>query len=353
MGSVIILSDDQEGGKRLARNVGGGAIAYDLYDGGNLPDDVKLIIADIHTPHSDSIERLKRALSQVRRRAQPLLYLIHGNQNRGEIQAAMLDATKTLPAMVAAAILANTVATLSGDRPSAIPKTPVEHVNAAQKAFATLFTQDGPVPDHVDNGTEIVNRAIHDMRVRDWLSLVARFDDVTHRHCLTVAGLAAAFAAILHFSGKDAHSLTKGALLHDIGKAKIPLEILNKPGRLTVVEREIMAQHPAIGFDMLKDRGFSADMLQVVRSHHEMLDGSGYPDGLSGDEIPDLVRLVTICDIFAALIERRPYKAPLSAQAAYGIMCDMQGKLDRDLLRAFAPVVAASETETETAQLSA
>lgn len=351
MGSILILTDDPEGGRRLARNVGGGAVAYDLYEGGNLPREVRLIIADIRAPSSDSIDRLKRTLALVRGTSTPLLYLIHGSPDRGEIQAAMLGATKTLPAMMAAALLASTVAAMSGGTASLRPQTPREHVSAARAAFTNLFTQDGPALDLVDNGTEIVYRAMRDMRVHDWLSLVAEFDDATHRHCLTVAGLAAAFAAILHFNADDAHILTKGALLHDIGKARIPLEILNKPGPLTVPEREIMAQHAALGFDMLKDRGFSMDMLKVVRSHHEMLDGSGYPDGLRGDDIPDLVRLVTICDIFAALIERRPYKAPLSAREAYGIMCDMKGKLDPDLLRAFAPVAYASDIET--AQLSA
>ena len=82
-------------------------------------------------------------------------------------------------------------------------------------------------------------------------------------------------------------------------------------------------------------------MLAVVRSHHEMLDGSGYPDGLTGWEIPDLVRLVTVCDIYGALIERRPYRAPMPAGKAYGILVSMAGRLDADLVRAFRPVADA------------
>ncbi len=247
----------------------------------------------------------------------------------------MLGASKSLSAMSAAALLAKTVEALAPA--PVVPLTPVEHVEAAREAFASIFTAAGPAHDLVDHGTEIVNRAILDMKVGNWLSLVAAFDDVTHRHCLTVAGLAAAFAASLHFNPADAHLLTKGALLHDIGKARIPLEILNKPGPLTVPERKIMAQHAQIGFEMLEGKGFSDTAMRVVRSHHETLDGAGYPDGLRGEEIPDIVRLVTICDIFAALIERRTYKAPMGARTAYGIMLDMTGKLDMDLLRAFGP----------------
>ena len=346
---ILILTDDPESGNRLARAVGGAALVRDLYEDGPTTAESRLIIADIHLPHSDSINRLKRALAGARGPATPLLYLFHGNAERGEIQATMLGASQSLPAMSAAALLAKTVDAL--EPAPAVPLTPVQHVEAAQEAFASIFTAEGPAHDLVDHGTEIVNRAILDMKVGDWLSLVAAFDDVTHRHCLTVAGLAAAFATSLHFNPADAHLLTKGALLHDIGKARIPLEILNKPGPLTVSERKIMAQHAQIGFEMLEGKGFSDTVMRVVRSHHETLDGEGYPDGLRGQEIPDVVRLVTICDIFAALIERRTYKAPMGARTAYGIMLDMTGKLDTDLLRAFGPVAFASDIDDE--QLSA
>lgn len=338
---ILILTDDPESGQRLARQVGGSPRVWDLYEDGPVAGGARLVIADIHLPHASSITRLKRALATAREPATPFLYIFHGSQERGEIQATMLGASKCLSATAAAALLTKTVESLA---PPA-PMTPVEHVQAAREAFVALFSPEGPAHDLVDHGTEIVCRAIHDMRVGDWLSLVAAFDDVTHRHCLTVAGLAAAFASTLHFNPADAHLLTKGALLHDIGKARIPLEILNKPGPLTVPERQVMAQHAQIGFDMLQGRGFSETAMQVVRSHHEVLDGTGYPDGLRGDEIPDLVRLVTICDIFAALTERRPYKAPMGAKAAYGIMLGMTGKLDADLLRAFGPVAFASDLE--------
>lgn len=340
---ILVLTDNPESGHRLARTLGGDTLVRDLYEECAAFAGSRLVVADIHLPHSDSIDRLKRALALSRGRDTPLLYLFHGNQERGEIQAAMLGATKCLSALSAAGLLAKVAEGLAPAQAS--PRTPVEHVEAARAAFAALFTPEGPSRDLVGTGAAIVNRAIHDMRVGDWLSLVAAFDDVTHRHCLTVAGLAAAFAATLRFGAQDAHLLAKGALLHDIGKARIPLEILNKPGPLNREERLIMDTHPQIGFDMLQGRGFRDATVEVVRSHHEALDGSGYPDGLSGRAIPDLVRLVTICDIFAALIERRPYKAPMSARTAYGMMLGMTGKLDPDLLRAFGPVAFASDCE--------
>jgi HD-GYP domain-containing protein (c-di-GMP phosphodiesterase class II) len=95
---------------------------------------------------------------------------------------------------------------------------------------------------------------------------------------------------------------------------------------------------------MLLTGDYDALTLSVVRSHHEYLDGSGYPDGLRGAQIPDLVRLITICDIFAALIEARPYKAPKAPGDAYAILGSMKAKLDADLVRAFGAVAVACET---------
>lgn len=95
------------------------------------------------------------------------------------------------------------------------------------------------------------------------------------------------------------------------------------------------------------DSGFSPEMLQIVRSHHEMLEGSGYPDGLRAPEIPDLVRLVTICDIYGALIERRPYRSPMPGGEAYGIVQSMRGRLEPDLVTALRPVaIAFDPTDT-------
>jgi HD-GYP domain-containing protein (c-di-GMP phosphodiesterase class II) len=133
------------------------------------------------------------------------------------------------------------------------------------------------------------------------------------------------------------------ATLHDVGKARIPLSILDKPGRLDPVEDEIMKRHPVIGYELLKDlSGISAEVLDGVRHHHEYLDGSGYPDGLTAEGISDLVRLLTISDIFAALVEQRPYRPPMSREAAYKVLCGMEGKLEGSLVKAFRKVALAA-----------
>lgn len=169
-----------------------------------------------------------------------------------------------------------------------------------------------------------------------WLDDVRRYHEGTYQHCLLVTGVAVAFALDIGFSSLDVNRLGMAATLHDIGKARIPLSILDKSGRLDPAEEEIMRRHPAIGCELLKDTsGVSPEILDGVRHHHEYLDGSGYPDALTAPEISDLVRLLTISDIFAALIELRPYSPPISREGAYTILCGMDGKLERPLVKAF------------------
>jgi HD-GYP domain-containing protein (c-di-GMP phosphodiesterase class II) len=148
--------------------------------------------------------------------------------------------------------------------------------------------------------------------------------------------VAVAFALNIKFPEADVKRLGLAATLHDVGKARIPLSILDKPGRLEAGEQEIMNRHPVIGYELLKAiPEMSPEILDGVRHHHEYLDGSGYPDGLTAPEISDLVRLLTISDVFAALIEKRPYRAAMSRQDAYNILCSMDGKLERPLVKAF------------------
>lgn len=169
-----------------------------------------------------------------------------------------------------------------------------------------------------------------------WLDDVRRYHEGTYQHCLLVTGVAVGFALDIGFASLDVKRLGMAATLHDIGKARIPLSILDKPGRLDPAEEEIMRRHPVIGYELLKDiSGISPEILDGVRHHHEYLDGSGYPDALMAPEISDLVRLLTISDIFAALIESRPYSPAISRQDAYKILCGMDEKLELSLVRAF------------------
>src|SRR6202040_665264 len=113
----------------------------------------------------------------------------------------------------------------------------------------------------------------------------------SYRHCLFVTGFAVAFAQHLGMREDDQRRLARAALLHDVGKAFIPVAILDKPGALTDEEMDEIRQHPRRGYDALAAQGgFPPEMLDVVLHHHEFLDGTGYPNGLRGNQISDIVR---------------------------------------------------------------
>ncbi|MGA2128090.1 MAG: HD domain-containing phosphohydrolase [Xanthobacteraceae bacterium] len=173
-----------------------------------------------------------------------------------------------------------------------------------------------------------------------WIGNVRKHHGQTYQHCLLVTGVAVSFGQTLGFGESDQHRLALAGLLHDIGKARIPIAILEKPGALTDAEMSVMKQHPTLGIEVLRPmRSLPPLLRDIVLHHHEYLDGSGYPDRLRSAEIPDLVRITTIADVFGALIERRAYKPPLSSEAAYEIVRGMGPKLDCDLVREFARVV--------------
>ncbi|WP_342154634.1 HD-GYP domain-containing protein [Methylorubrum sp. SB2] len=190
--------------------------------------------------------------------------------------------------------------------------------------------------------------AIEEGGLTRWLDVVWEHDDTTFQHSLLVAGLVTAFTQSLGFSQADRLLMARGALMHDLGKAQIPLAILHKPGVLDANEMAVMRTHPAIGHGILYASGCrDTVVLAMTRHHHELLDGSGYPDGLSGEAIADPIRLLTICDIYAALIERRSYKASFSSQEAMRILHGMTGKLEGALVQAFSKAVRSSEVSAE------
>jgi putative nucleotidyltransferase with HDIG domain len=223
------------------------------------------------------------------------------------------------------------------------PATAPSEVTDSAMAFASMFStvRLGRQINLLDAelATAQIIGSIEQNGLRAWLDDVRRYHEGTFQHCLLVTGVSVGFALELGFTSPDVARLGIAATLHDIGKAHIPLTILDKPGRLDAGEEERMRLHPMIGYELLKDvPGVSAESLEGVRHHHEYLDGSGYPDGLKAPAIPDLVRLLTISDIFAALIESRPYRPPMSRQDAYKILRSMDGKLETSLVQAFRDV---------------
>lgn len=148
------------------------------------------------------------------------------------------------------------------------------------------------------------------------LTIEAR-DPYTDGHCQRLARYATALGQRLSLPDDDLLVLTRGAYLHDIGKIGIPDAVLLKPGRLTQAEYEAMKQHTVIGERLCDQLRVLRRVRPIVRSHHERLDGSGYPDGLAGDAVPVLAQIIGVVDVYDALTTARPYKVALPPAVAY------------------------------------
>ncbi|NRG17409.1 HD domain-containing protein [Rhizobiales bacterium] len=186
--------------------------------------------------------------------------------------------------------------------------------------------------------------AVHGQGVDSWMDVVQKHHSHTYCHSMMVSGYAAAFGEELGLDTETINILVHAGLLHDIGKVRIPLSVLDKPGELDEEECGLVKRHPEFGREILSSQAnMDERIIEVAYSHHEYLDGSGYPQGLRGDRISPLVRIITICDIFAALTEERSYKQYYSRRVAYAILLEMGAKLDRELLKKFRPVAFRSE----------
>lgn len=165
--------------------------------------------------------------------------------------------------------------------------------------------------------------------------IVERKDAYTHNHCKNVEFYAVSIARELGLSDEDVHVLRLGAAFHDIGKIGISDEILQKPAVLSVQEMEIMKTHTIIGTDLLRPMKTLEKALPLIRHHHERLDGSGYPDRLKGNDISTPIRILSVVDIYEALISIRPYKNGMPHTQAMEILyCEAKkGWWDIDIIR--------------------
>jgi putative two-component system response regulator len=168
------------------------------------------------------------------------------------------------------------------------------------------------------------------------LTIEAR-DPTTGGHCERLAGHAVALGKALGVSEKDLQALHRGGYLHDVGKVGIPDAVLLKRGPLTAAEFELMKKHPDIGDALCAPLQSLRSVRPIIRCHHERLDGSGYPQGLYGEDVPLLAQIVGICDVFDALTSHRPYRPALSADDAahHLLQYAAAGKFSRDHVEAF------------------
>jgi putative nucleotidyltransferase with HDIG domain len=151
-------------------------------------------------------------------------------------------------------------------------------------------------------------------------------DPYTAGHSERVALGAIKLARALGLPPEDLRVLAQGGLVHDIGKLQVPDIILNKPGKLSKAERLIIQEHAINGYELCTRLGFMKPELEVVRSHHERIDGKGYPDGLSNEDIPTLVRILSVVDVFDALTTERSYRSAWTQEKAFDYLRENRGR---------------------------
>jgi putative nucleotidyltransferase with HDIG domain len=170
---------------------------------------------------------------------------------------------------------------------------------------------------------------------RHWGNSIESKDRYTQGHCERVAYFGCVLADSAGFNARSIFWFRIGALLHDIGKIIVPIEVLNKPGKLTDEEWAIIKRHPEAGLELVADIDFPGDIRAIIRNHHERWDGAGYPDGLAGEAIPLAARILCIADVYDALTTTRSYRPGLTHERAAGIMRSSPGQFDPELLETF------------------
>lgn len=306
-----------------------------------VPDDDLLV--DISLTNDIMFFRIRNWLN-LRRRDRKLIFLVDRSSPIELIRSSELDATHICHRPPDRNCIFDALLGDFGSLASDVSNPPLKScqgVGPTLNALESMFrsSRQGLALDlpAINSASDIVIETVRGMGLEEWLNIVRRHHSQTYQHSLIVVGVTAAFCGRLGFSNTEQSRIALAAMFHDIGKVYLPISVLEKPSALDEGEWAEMRRHPRYGYETLRlVSGIHKDILEVVLHHHELLDGSGYPDGLASNGIGNSVRIVTICDIFAALIERRLYRKAISGDEALGKMRKMGAKLDQAILREFA-----------------
>jgi len=222
-----------------------------------------------------------------------------------------------------------------------------ELVTLAEHLHATGLLWDQALSDTPENETraaalDLAPPQVHDLEAADIDLICEAFADVvdakssfTFRHSVGVTEAAMRIARALGLSEERARLVNRAALLHDIGKLRVPNSILDKPGKLDAAEWQVVQEHPRLTREILSRIGPFRDLAVIAGAHHERLDGAGYPDRLAAHQLPLEARIIAVADVFGALTEDRPYRPGMSHEQALEIMSgEIPQKLDPDCFEA-------------------
>ncbi len=298
---VLIVDDDNKNVKLLEGLLI--PFKYEIFKAYNGEDalsvvknsEIDLILLDVMMPHMDGFEVCRRIKSDERTRLTPIIMLTALDDTDSRIRGIEAGADDFITK----------------------PPHKVE-LTARVSALLRMNTLNKKLTD--------IESVIISMA-----NAVEAKDLYTQGHIERVAGISVALGKRLGLCEMENDALWYAGVLHDIGKIGIPREILNKPGKLNPEEFEVIKEHPNFSYNIcLPLKKILGPALNAIRHHHEKLDGSGYPDGIEGNDISVLARIVAVADIFDALDTDRPYRKGLSRGKTIQILCDeaTQGKLD-------------------------
>jgi len=210
------------------------------------------------------------------------------------------------------------------------------------RALITSLYQEARLGNSIDaeRCAPLVNDVVESVdRNADALVSLSRLklsDEYTYMHSVTVCALMVSLGRQLGFDDAQCREAGLAGLLHDLGKAAMPLELIQRPGKLTDEEFEVIRQHPQRGHEMLARGGMTNEsVLDVCLHHHERMDGHGYPDKLPAERLSRLTRMGAICDVYDAITSNRPYKAGWDPAESIARMASWKGHFDEDILKAF------------------
>lgn len=235
-----------------------------------------------------------------------------------------------------------------------MPKADIVQDETRQAAVSRLFdfyekVQDNGSMSDVGPLQDVSEKIIMDLVMQPdglvQMTDLRLFDDYTFSHSVNVAALSAMMGVALKFSQPELMDLTLGALLHDIGKLDVPIEILNKPSSLSDDEFAMIKNHPVSGYGRMMGMDMKKlnvrTLASIARQHHEHMDGHGYPDHAKGGQIHKYAQIVAVADVYDALTSSRAYKKAYPPHVAYKIMTKCSGKqFNEDLLNTFFDHVA-------------
>lgn len=311
--SRVLIADDTESIRTLFRRVlvADGHEIISASDGAGALEAVRrhrpdVILLDVGMPGMDGLEVCRRLKQDPATRLTPVVLVTGQTELSDRIRGIEAGADEFLSKPVHPHELRARVRSLSR------VKRLIDELDSAEAAFMTLA-----------------------------LTIEAR-DPLTKGHCERLADYAVRLGRAIGLPDEDLEALHRGGYLHDVGKVGVPDAVLLKPGPLTTTEFEVMQRHTEIGDALCAPLQSLHAVRPIVRYHHERLDGSGYPDGLTGEDVPLLAQVVGIVDVFDALTSERPYRGALSAEEAARHLLNQadRGRFARCYVEAFLETTA-------------